>query len=66
MKGNLLFVKNYTWLGNRIRSLTNSEFNHIGIFVDNNELVEATLFGGVVQSSLDKFKQLKDVRVGHL
>jgi uncharacterized protein YycO len=59
-KGNILFTRNYDWNSNRIRKIIKCDYNHIGLFISENEIVEAT-FKGVVKSPLTKFtdKQAK-------
>lgn len=58
MKGNLILVKNYRFFSNLIRKITKSEYNHIGLFVSDDTIVEA-LFGGVHTNSYSQFKKAK-------
>lgn len=53
-EGYLIFIRNYSWFGNRIRQLTNCEYNHVGIFIDERNIIEAR-FVGVEKTPLDKF-----------
>jgi len=55
--GDILMVHNNTWLGKAIRCITRSSFNHCGIFVSEDELVEAT-YKGVEQNNISKFDSL--------
>ena len=56
-KADLLLVRNTGILSARIRALTHCYYNHVGIFVSENEVVEAT-FRGVYLSPLSKFDEL--------
>lgn len=40
-KGDILFIKTYDIVGSAIRKFTNCDFNHCGIFIDENNVVEA-------------------------
>lgn len=53
--GDILFVHHRKgWLSALIRKVTKCEYNHVGLFVSSDEIVEAT-FRGVVKSPLSKF-----------
>lgn len=53
--GDILFVHHKKgWLSALIRKVTNCTYNHVGLFVAPDEIVEAT-FKGVVKSPLSKF-----------
>lgn len=58
-KGDIILIRNYTWFGKRIRQVTKGEYNHIGMFVSDNKIVEATMAKGVVISNLSKFEILR-------
>ncbi|RLI54441.1 MAG: hypothetical protein DRP09_13030 [Candidatus Thorarchaeota archaeon] len=57
-RGDLLLVRNYSWVGGRIRQLTNSPYNHVGMFVTPRIVAEAK-FSGVALTPLSKFIQSK-------
>jgi len=57
-KGNLILVRHYNLMSSLIRKITKSEFNHIGIFVDEENIVEVK-FGGVAKTSFLDFEMAK-------
>ena len=57
--GDLLLVKNYSFIGNMIRKILDSEYNHVGLFVTDDEVIEAT-FKGVYKTDISKFEELRD------
>jgi len=48
MKGDLILVKHRSLLGRLIRKITKSNFNHVGIFIDDDRVIEAKFSGVVV------------------
>jgi uncharacterized protein YycO len=46
MRGDIILVKNYSFLGRQIRKVTGGNYNHVGMFISNNKLIEA-MFSGV-------------------
>lgn len=58
-KGNLILVRHYNFMSSLIRKITKSEFNHIGIFVDEENIVEVK-FGGVAKTPFSEFQKLKE------
>ncbi|MHA1304500.1 MAG: YiiX/YebB-like N1pC/P60 family cysteine hydrolase [Candidatus Heimdallarchaeaceae archaeon] len=59
MIGKLLFVKNNSLIGSWIRRVTNSEYNHVGIFVSKDNIIESR-FVGVEETPFSRFKLLKE------
>ena len=57
-KGNLILVKHHDFISSIIRFITKSTYNHIGIFVDEENIVEAKM-SGVAKTSLNYFKREK-------
>ena len=57
-KGDLIFVKNKGWLFDRVRKITESEFDHIAIFVSEDEIIEATPTRGVARVNVGKYDQV--------
>jgi uncharacterized protein YycO len=55
--GDILVVHNTGLLNIIIRAITRSKFNHVGLFVSDNEVVEAT-FNGVFKNPISKFDNL--------
>ena len=54
-RGDLIFVKNKGFLFDKIRKLLNCEYDHIGIMLTDNTLIDATPFKGVAVRSLKEF-----------
>ena len=54
-KGDLIFVKNKGWLFDRVRKVTNSDFDHIAICVSDKYLIEATPTRGVAREKISKY-----------
>ncbi|MBN1467738.1 MAG: hypothetical protein JW924_03350 [Fusobacteriaceae bacterium] len=54
MKGDILAVKHYSWMGSRIRKATNCDYNHVAMFIDDEWIVEAT-FAGVKKTNIDDY-----------
>jgi uncharacterized protein YycO len=52
--GDILMVHNYGLLERAIRIITRSPYNHCGLFISENEIIEAT-YKGVIISPLSKF-----------
>ena len=59
MTGYILAQKNYSFFGKQIRKLTNCEYNHIGMFVDEDNVVEAKMIG-VSKTPLSTFEKYRD------
>jgi len=58
--GNIILVKNFDILSKLIRWYTKSEFNHVGIIVDNKYIVEAIPKYGVRLFTLQNYKNQKE------
>jgi len=56
MRGNLILVKHYNFMSWLIRKITKSEYNHIGLLVTDDVVIEAQ-FGGVTLTHLSEFKE---------
>lgn len=54
-KGDLIFVRNNGWLFNRIRQVTNSEFDHLALCISDSHLIEATPTRGVARAFITKY-----------
>jgi len=54
MRGDILAIKHYSWFGSRIRKVTNAEYNHVAMFLDDEWLVEAT-FKGVKKTHITDY-----------
>lgn len=60
-RGDILVVRNIGWLSKAIRVLTKGYYNHVGVFISETELVEAT-FKEVAVSPLAKFVDMYNNR----
>ena len=73
--GYILAQKNYSFFGNQIRKLTKCEYSHVGVFVDEDNIVEAKMTGvaktpfstfekyrveGKIEFDLFKFKRITE------
>ncbi|MHA1437856.1 MAG: YiiX/YebB-like N1pC/P60 family cysteine hydrolase [Promethearchaeota archaeon] len=58
-KGYLILIKHHNLISSFIRRITNSEYNHVGIFVDEENIIEVK-FGGVVKTQFKEFKKAKE------
>jgi len=59
MKGCILAIKNKSWKSWLIRKAIKCDYNHVGIFVDNERIVEST-FKGVYITPFEVFKKKKE------
>ncbi len=59
MKGHILFVRTNTLLGKIIRKVTGGYFNHVGIFVSDNAIVEAS-YTGIKVTHIKQFEKLQE------
>ena len=59
MRSNLLLVRTNTFVGKKIRGITNSYYNHVGIFIDDETIIESKNGVGVILTPFKKFKELK-------
>jgi len=59
MKGCVLAVKNKGWLSWLIRKIIKCDYNHVGVFVDDERVVEST-FRGVYITPFEVFKKRKE------
>jgi len=57
MTGNILFVRHYSWVGKQIRELTKGYYNHVGLMISNDLIIEAS-FKGVKITKLETYKYL--------
>ena len=60
MKCDIILVRNYSFVGKKIRQMTNGYYNHVGIFIDNDTIIESSLFKGVKTIKFEKYKQLQE------
>ena len=59
MNINLILVRSNTFIGKQIRRITGSYYNHIGIFLNDVEIIEAISASGVIITSYEKYQKLK-------
>jgi len=59
MKGCLILIRNSGIVSKLIRKLTHSEWNHVGIFENNNHIIESTFRNGVVRTKFINFLEEK-------
>lgn len=45
MRGDILFVNRKSWIGRRISAVTKCPYSHVGLLIDDEHLIEATLTG---------------------
>ena len=65
IKGDIILVRNKGMLFDRIRSAMNSEYDHVGIMITENTLIDATPTTGVSVRSLEVFNGL-DIQIYRL
>ena len=53
--GDIIFVKNKGWIFDRVRSVIDSDFDHIAVCVSGTHLVEATPTRGVAKEKISKY-----------
>jgi len=58
MIGDILLVKNNTYFGGLIRKAVRSNYNHVGMFVDDEYLIEAKM-RGVEKTHISHFQELQ-------
>jgi len=58
MIGNIIFVRTENLIGKWIRQIDGGYYNHVGIMISDDELVEAT-YKGVKIAKLDKYKDVE-------
>jgi len=57
METNIILVKSNNFIGKQIRKITDSKYNHIGIFIKENKIIESSFTKGVIITSFDKYKE---------
>jgi len=63
MIGDIILIRTNSWFGRNIRKVTKGYYNHVGIFVAKDKIVEASMWG-VKLVSIEKFNKQKDK--GHI
>ena len=59
MISDLILVRTNTFIGKKIREITNSYYNHVGMFIDDENIIESKNGVGVIITPFKKFKELK-------
>jgi len=58
IKGHILLLRTNTFVGKQIREMTDSYYNHVGMFISEKEIIEASMLG-VKITPFSKFEELK-------
>lgn len=56
MRGDILLIRTDTFIGGQIRKMTDSYFNHVGMFISETEIIEASMLG-VKTTAFSKFEK---------
>ena len=56
-KGNIILIRSYDFTGHQIRRVTGGTYNHVGLFVTDNIIIESNPGKGVILTPFDVYKK---------
>ena len=59
MEGNILLVRTNSFIGRNIRKVTGSYYNHVGLFVEENKIIESKYGCGVIVTPFETYEKLQ-------